>query len=98
MTHETAIALSADLIAEGISHTVEVGWHENMNPPVQCRVDVALPRRYSGGLSAAIRTLEVIGETHGLVLAHGFMGNDLTFSTPDKTAGAFLRDLPKEAA
>ncbi len=97
MTHETAVALSADLIAEGIGHTIAVGWHENMNPPEQCRVDVFMPRRYSGGLAAAIKRMEEIGERHGVVLTTAIASNDLTFSTPDRTPGAFLREIAEKS-
>src|ERR1043166_333370 len=89
MTHEVAMKLSAALIEAAISHTVFVGWHEDMHPQVQCRVDLPIPRRYSGGVSEAVRAIEVIGETLGLELATSFMGDGLTFSTP--TPGELLQ-------
>jgi len=82
VTHDTAMLVSSALAAEGVAHTVEVGYHPDHNPPVQCRVDVRVPRRISGGLSAAVRKLEEIGEQFGLVLETALMGDGLTYSTP----------------
>lgn len=89
MTPETAYALSRDLLVAGISHTIQVGYHENLVPQEQCRIDLPIPRRYDGGLSAAMLRLEEIGARHGLTLATGMMGDGLTFSSP--TPGALLR-------
>jgi hypothetical protein len=89
MNHETAWKLSQALAEAGIAHTLECGYHENANPPVQCRVDVRIPRRYDGGVAAAVKAIEVIGEQLGLVLATSMMGEGLTFSTP--TPGEILR-------
>lgn len=82
MHHDVAIALSRSLADAGIAHTIQAGYHENMAPPVQCRVDLAIPRRYNGGIGAAIARLEELAEEHGLVLATGIMNEGLTFSTP----------------
>jgi hypothetical protein len=90
VTHEKAVALSADLAAAGISHTLQVGFHEQHAPPVQCRVDLGIPRRYSGGIGEAVRALEEIASRHELVLATSLLGDGLTFSTSDKTPGALL--------
>lgn len=81
MTHETAIALSADLTAAGISHTIQVGIYEKMVPQVQCRVDVVMPRILDGFLGAAIVEMEGIGARHGLVLHPPILGEGLTYST-----------------
>ena len=89
MNHDTAMKLSAALSEAGVSHTIFVGIHENMMPPVQCTIDVRIPRRYDGGVAAAVRAIEVIGEQLGLVLATSMMGEGLTFSTP--TPGELLR-------
>lgn len=82
MHHELAIALSRSLAEAGIAHSLQVGYHENMAPPVQCYVSLPIPRRYNGGIGAAIARLEEIAEANGLVLGTGMMNEGLTFSTP----------------
>jgi hypothetical protein len=82
MNHETAVKLSRALTEAAIAHTIQVGYHAELNPPVQCRVDLAMPRRYDGGVSEALKEIEAIGEEFGLVLATAMMGDGLTFSTP----------------
>lgn len=82
MQHDVALALSRSLADAAIAHTIQIGYHENMPPPVQCRVDLAIPRRYNGGIGAAIARLEEIAAEHGLVLATAMMNDGLTFSTP----------------
>lgn len=81
MTHEAAMALSTSLVEAGIGHTIGVGIHDELMPAVQCRVDVPIPRRYSGGIGPAIAELERIANEHELVLGTDMLGNGLTFST-----------------
>lgn len=91
MTHEAAMALSASLVEAGIGHTIGVGIHDELMPPVQCRVDVPIPRRYSGGIGPAINKLEAIADEHKLILGTDMLGNGLTFSTPAHAEGLARR-------
>ncbi len=95
MTFEVAQALSLTLAKLGVSHTIQVGHHDKFAPEgpsavpaIHCRVDLGIPRAYSGGLSQAILDLEGAAAEHGLVLSTGIMGDGLTFSTPPPTPGA----------
>lgn len=81
MTIDQAHALSKSLAAAGVPHVLEVGIHPNMAPEVQCRIDIRMPRRYHGGIGAAISTIESIGEKHGMVLHNSLASEGLTFST-----------------
>lgn len=85
MNIDRAHNLSRRLAEEGVNHTIQVGVYPNMLPEVQCRVDVPLSRRYSGGLGEWITRLEGIAGEHDLVLGTAFMGEGLTFSTKTET-------------
>jgi hypothetical protein len=43
MTHEEVWALSARLVELGQSHTVTVGVHDELNPRVNCRIQLHIP-------------------------------------------------------
>lgn len=86
VTYEQAQKLSAALVDACISHSLIVGYHQDMAQQVQCRVDLAMPRRYSGGLAAAFTKLEEIGKAHGLQLGTSIMGAGLTFSSEPAAA------------
>lgn len=87
MTHETAIALSTDLLAAGFSHTLSVGIFEDMVPSINCSVNLALPSRYDETLAEAVSVLEQIANRHDLQLVSSQLSGGLSFQTPRPGGG-----------
>lgn len=100
MTYETALAASLDLVRRGVSHTIQVGYHdgyapegETEHPAIHCRIDLGYPRRHAlpgavpadPPLSVRLAAIESIARNHGLVLESGMMGDGLTLSTARRT-------------